>query len=220
MSNKSGQKDPSMEEILGSIRKIISEDNSEGAPSGQPAAGDDEEILDLTEEVPGEAGEERVEPVLTSVADEPVPEPEPEEEPRREPVFGAHPATEPQDTEPPETTGQQPEVEVGEPPTEEANAMPDTPESPQGAAAAPASNLVSDKATSATAVSLGELNKAVAEKSGARLGIGEGNTVEGMVKEMMRPMLRDWLDENLPGIVERLVKREIQNLVDRAQDDD
>lgn len=228
MSDKSGQKDPSMEEILGSIRKIISEDNTEGAPGGQPAAGDDEEVLELTDEVPGEAGEERVEPVLTSATVEPEPEPE---EPRKEPIFGARPDSEPEDTGPdaapaeatgqqPEATGQQPEVKAGEPPTQEGNAMPDTPDTPVDAPAAPASSLVSEQATSATAASLGALNKAVAEKSGAKLGVGESNTVENMVKEMMRPMLREWLDDNLPGIVERLVRREIQNLVDRSQDDD
>lgn len=229
MSDKSGQKDPSMEEILGSIRKIISEDNSEGPPDAQPAAGDDEEVLELIDEVPGEVpgetGEERIEPVLTSAADEPEPEPE---APRKEPIFGAA-RPEPEDAgtdaaasdaAPPETTGQQPQVEAGEPSTQEGNAMPDTPDTPGDAGAAPASNLVSKQATSATAASLGALSKAVADKSGAKLGVGEGNTVESMVKEMMRPMLRDWLDENLPGIVERLVRREIQNLVDRAQDDE
>ena len=216
MSDESGQKDPSMEEILGSIRKIISEDNSEGAPDGQPAEGDDEDILELTEEVSGEADEERVEPVLASAAGEPEPE-----EPRKEPVFGAKPADEAQDTAPPEVTAEEPEPEVSEPRMEEADTMPDTPESPEGAEAAPASKLVSEEATSSTAATLGELNKAVAKKSGAKLGVGgAGNTVEDMVKEMMRPMLREWLDGNLPGIVERLVRREIQILVDRSQDDD
>ena len=45
-------------------------------------------------------------------------------------------------------------------------------------------------------------------------------TVSDMVKELIRPMLREWLDENLPGIVERVVRREIQKLVDRAEADD
>jgi hypothetical protein len=216
MSDESGQKDPSMEEILGSIRKIISEDNSEGAPAGQPAEGDDEDILELTEEVSGEADEERVEPVLASAADEPAPE-----EPRKEPVFGAKPADSTGDAAPPEATAEEPEPEVGEPPEEKENAMPDTTELSEVAKAAPADKLVSEEATSATTASLGKLGKAVAEKSGAKLGVGgAGNTVEDMVKEMMRPMLREWLDDNLPGIVERLVRREIQNLVDRSQDDD
>lgn len=37
-------------------------------------------------------------------------------------------------------------------------------------------------------------------------------TVEDLVKEILRPMLKDWLDKNLPGIVERLVKAEIERV--------
>jgi cell pole-organizing protein PopZ len=33
-----------------------------------------------------------------------------------------------------------------------------------------------------------------------------------MVREMLRPMLKQWLDENLPAIVERLVRSEIQRV--------
>ena len=35
---------------------------------------------------------------------------------------------------------------------------------------------------------------------------------EGLAREMVRPMLKSWLDENLPGIVERLVRAEIQRV--------
>ncbi len=34
----------------------------------------------------------------------------------------------------------------------------------------------------------------------------------GMAREMLRPMLKTWLDENLPGIVERLVRAEIERV--------
>lgn len=37
-------------------------------------------------------------------------------------------------------------------------------------------------------------------------------TVEDLLKEMLRPMLREWLDENLPAIVERLVQAEIERV--------
>lgn len=39
-----------------------------------------------------------------------------------------------------------------------------------------------------------------------------GNTVEDLAMEALRPMLKDWLDNNLPGIVERLVEREVRKL--------
>ena len=39
-----------------------------------------------------------------------------------------------------------------------------------------------------------------------------GRTVEELVSELMRPMLKTWLDENLPAIVERLVGAEIERI--------
>jgi uncharacterized protein len=37
-------------------------------------------------------------------------------------------------------------------------------------------------------------------------------TLEDLVKEMLRPMLKSWLDDNLPGMVERIVKLEIERV--------
>jgi cell pole-organizing protein PopZ len=39
-----------------------------------------------------------------------------------------------------------------------------------------------------------------------------GRTLEDLVSEMLRPMLRDWMDSHLPNIVERLVKAEIERV--------
>ena len=44
-----------------------------------------------------------------------------------------------------------------------------------------------------------------------------GSALEGMVREMMRPMLADWLDENLPAIVERLVRDEIDMIAGKKR---
>jgi cell pole-organizing protein PopZ len=44
---------------------------------------------------------------------------------------------------------------------------------------------------------------------------GNGKTVEDLVKEMLRPMLKEWLDRNLPPMVERYVEREIVRLTRR-----
>lgn len=41
---------------------------------------------------------------------------------------------------------------------------------------------------------------------------GSERTLEGLVRELLRPMLKDWLDQNLPGIVERMVSREIMRI--------
>jgi hypothetical protein len=42
--------------------------------------------------------------------------------------------------------------------------------------------------------------------------VQNARTLEDLVREMLRPMLKSWLDDNLPGIVERLVKAEIERV--------
>jgi hypothetical protein len=37
-------------------------------------------------------------------------------------------------------------------------------------------------------------------------------TLEDLVKEMLRPMLKAWLDDNLPGLVDRIVRAEIERV--------
>jgi cell pole-organizing protein PopZ len=37
----------------------------------------------------------------------------------------------------------------------------------------------------------------------------EGLTIEALMRDMLRPMLKEWLDENLPTVVERMVEKEI-----------
>ena len=48
-----------------------------------------------------------------------------------------------------------------------------------------------------------------------RLWMRSGKTIEDLVKEMLRPMLKEWLDRNLPPMVERFVEREIVRLTRR-----
>jgi cell pole-organizing protein PopZ len=40
----------------------------------------------------------------------------------------------------------------------------------------------------------------------------QARTLEDIVKDMLRPMLKSWLDDNLPGLVERIVKAEIERI--------
>ena len=42
--------------------------------------------------------------------------------------------------------------------------------------------------------------------------VQNARTLEDLVREMLRPMLKCWLDDNLPGIVERIVKAEIERV--------
>ena len=83
---------------------------------------------------------------------------------------------------------------------------------PQAAEAAPAADaiarneepLLSPEADAAVALSLGALT--------ANLDVRSAALADSMVREMLRPMLKQWLDENLPAVVERLVGAEIQRL--------
>ena len=42
--------------------------------------------------------------------------------------------------------------------------------------------------------------------------VQNARTLEDLVREMLRPLLKGWLDDNLPGIVERMVKAEIERV--------
>lgn len=52
--------------------------------------------------------------------------------------------------------------------------------------------------------------------SGPDLTFASGSTVEAMVAEMLRPMLKDWLDANLPGIVQQAVQKEVERIARSA----
>ena len=85
--------------------------------------------------------------------------------------------------------------------------------------------LVSSDAAKATSKSLNQLADTIAEHQAAKdtvpempLGPGAAKTLEDIVRELMRPMLKDWLDENLPGVVERVVRKEVQKLVRQVED--
>jgi cell pole-organizing protein PopZ len=70
-------------------------------------------------------------------------------------------------------------------------------------------SLVSGAAFEASKVALAALSGiAVDPKAGA-------NTLDGLVREMLRPMLKEWLDVHLPDIVERVVTREVARVVGR-----
>ena len=46
---------------------------------------------------------------------------------------------------------------------------------------------------------------------------GESNTLEDIVVEMLRPMIKDWLDANLAEIVEQKVEEEVQRVARRRR---
>lgn len=76
------------------------------------------------------------------------------------------------------------------------------------AAAAP---IVSEEARQASRTALESLSAMIVKPADA-----PSNTLEGLVQEMLRPMLKDWLDANLPGIVEAVVAKEVARISGRT----
>jgi cell pole-organizing protein PopZ len=70
-------------------------------------------------------------------------------------------------------------------------------------------------AAAAAFAQLGALPRERRNETELPLGAGE-RTLEEMVREMLRPLLQAWLDDHLPGIVERLVREEIGRVVGEA----
>jgi cell pole-organizing protein PopZ len=176
--------DPSMEEILASIRKIISDDVPpveapaapapvEAPPAAKVAPPAEDDVLELTQLVQDDG----------SIVD--LAEIEPEA-----PV--APPAPQPQGAPAPRLA-----PVVGE-------------------------NLVSQPTANSAASSLSALANTVEIErlssfppGATALGNG-GRTLEDMVIELMRPMLKNWLDQNLPAVVDRLVQKEIERISRRT----
>jgi cell pole-organizing protein PopZ len=172
MSDQSPQ-EPTMEEILASIRRIISEDDApaEAAAAPEPEAEPEpfaeealaeDDVLELTDPIEPPA------PVET-MGDIDVYSPEPEPEPAPPP-----PAPEPE-----QIQGFSRE-EV-------------------------ADNLVGDHAANLAATAFGSLSSAL-------LMPKDGRTLEDVVRELLRPLLKEWLDQNLPRIVEAKVEEEVHRI--------
>ena len=76
----------------------------------------------------------------------------------------------------------------------------------------PEPGIVAPTTEVAGASAFGELASLIA----GRMQLGQGRTVEALVQELLRPMLAEWLDQNLPDMVEELVEKEIQRMVEKA----
>ncbi|MCQ2965490.1 MAG: DUF2497 domain-containing protein [Alphaproteobacteria bacterium] len=74
-------------------------------------------------------------------------------------------------------------------------------------------SLMSGSAIEAATSSLSAL-KSIADDERLSLGHG-GLTIEIIVRETLKPLLREWLNKNLPPIVERVVKKEVAHIIDR-----
>ncbi|MBD7940475.1 DUF2497 domain-containing protein [Brevundimonas guildfordensis] len=189
MTDQSAQ-EPTMEEILASIRRIISEDDA---------------------------------PAEAAAAPEPEPTPEPEPEPEAAPVVAAVEEdvlelTEPYEAPPAEAIGDLDVADAAPFPVEAPVAG-----EPAPIAAAPEGDALVGETAAASAASAFAGLAASFQKpepapiaSAADMNFMSGNTVEAMVREMLRPMLKDWLDANLPAIVETQVRKEVERIARSA----
>ena len=81
-----------------------------------------------------------------------------------------------------------------------------------------ATEILSEPTSRASTDVLSELAAAILDRRDMAVDTSSRDmTLEGIVREMLKPILREWLDRNLPYLIERLVKREIDLMVNRAE---
>lgn len=80
-------------------------------------------------------------------------------------------------------------------------------------------SLLSEQTAEAAANEMAKLlasNVAVERDEPARIG---RVTLEDIARDLMRPLIKTWLDENLPAVIERVVSREMEKIARRARDE-
>ncbi len=160
---ENAQPEPSMEEILASIRRIISEDD-EDATAAAPKPAPVHETANQTEE--------RSAPMAQK----------------------SEPATH---SEPPKTHVETEDVDMIKQNVTEAMAL------------SADDTILNEATTAATSEAFRNLSESV------RISSGEGSTLEELVVQMLKPMVKEWLNENLPTIVEQKVEEEVQRVARR-----
>ena len=170
MALQDPQAEPSMEEILASIRRIISEEEQAPAP---------EAVLDLTEsEAPAPAPTAAAAPPAASEDDIVFDE---VDEPASAPTYEAAAPAAPVYTPPPS-------IDL-----------------------AGVDTIISPPSASAAAGAMARLAGSL------RISDAPNQTIEGVVRELLKPMLKEWLDKNLPAIVESRVEAELERIARLAR---
>jgi cell pole-organizing protein PopZ len=173
--------EPTMEEILASIRRIISEDEAPAEAAEPEAAAEPEEepveALDMeTEDFAPEAVEDDVLELTERIGG-----PEPSESLGDLDVYAAE--------------AEEPEPMARAPAPAPVQAYDADDEGP----------LLGDAAAQSASSAFGRLARGI-------LMPADGRTLEDVVRELLRPLLKEWLDENLPAIVQARVDAEVERI--------
>ena len=186
--------DPSMEEIIASISRIIAEDNHPAeprvetkAPTETGTSAESSDILELTQVVNQDGSVRRLSP-WAEVATAPSGAPN-------------APTASPADT-----TGR-----IEPQPSHAGAAL----EPSLGSGRERIISAATSGAAAAAFAGLAALPHERRNETELSLG-GVERTLEEIVRDLLRPLLQDWLDGHLPGIVERLVREEIARVVGEA----
>ncbi|WP_375204034.1 DUF2497 domain-containing protein [Hyphococcus sp.] len=181
---ENAQPEPSMEEILASIRRIISEDEDDQAAPAPTAAKAAPEPAPARESAPAAT-------------------PEPAGEPAKPELTLTPEAASPPAGQAGNVGGE------GRFKTEDVEMV-------KQKAAAPMQqeteeDILDRSAAAAASQAFQNLSQSV------RISEGPGKTLEDIVTEMLKPMVKDWLDANLPAIVEEKVEEEVQRVARRRR---
>ncbi len=207
--------DPSMEDILASIRRILNEDEvTPPSPAGTPhtpaeaptepnaggSGGDEEDGVLVLDEA-----------MLVTAPEPGIPQPGPD---IATPTAGGF--------DPPQMFPLPIAVPVAAPAPDPAPAAPAAPPTawPDLAAGSvaeldPGAGLLAPESEAAAASSVGALLRTISQERSSQVHRG-GPTIEDLVREEIRPLLKYWLDNHLPPLVERLVRQEIERVTGRA----
>ena len=89
----------------------------------------------------------------------------------------------------------------------------------EASGAAGGKRIVAESTLAASVAALSQIATVAASNRQQELPLGDiGRTLEEMVRELLRPHLKEWLDAHLSRLVERLVRDEISRLVREVQD--
>jgi uncharacterized protein len=213
MSQTAKAQEPSMEEILASIRRIIADDDSgktakapeqaepKPAPSPPPRPAPPPPAANKQEEIDAMLADLDAPPKVALTPPEPLPPETAPSEPSAEPPSSdVLDLTESMATPPPgpapsfRTIDGDSDVVFSDPAAEPPSAPTDVPDH----------GLISNATVAAVDSAFNSLAYTVLGQN--------ARTLEDLVKEMLRPMLKGWLDDNLPSMVERIVRAEIERV--------